>query len=374
MTSGLARTPLFELHKALDARLVPFAGWEMPVQYQGVKQEHLATRSAIGLFDVSHMGQLEVTGSGALAEVNRLITNDLERAVDGQALYTGCCNEQGTLLDDLIVYRLHPAHILIVCNASNHDKIVAHFQAQLSNRVRMTDHGQERCLIAVQGPKAISAVSSLLTADAGAVDLGRELPPFRTREFVLAERAGLWPKSTVRVARTGYTGEDGVEIFCANAIAPALFRELMARGGTPCGLAARDTLRLEACLCLYGHEINESTDPLEAGIGWTVKLDKSDFIGKAALVQRKAQGPSRKLVGFEMTGRGIARSDYPLLDLAGKVVGHCTSGAPCPTTGKNLGLGYLPVGMTAIGTEFLVDCRGKNITAQVIKTPFYRRA
>lgn len=367
----LKRTALFELHQKLGARLVPYAGWEMPVQFSGVKAEHLATRQAIGLFDVSHMGELRVQGSGALEAVNRLITNDLGKAKDGQAVYTCCCNEAGTILDDLIVYRLSESEILIVCNAANLTKIREHFQQQLQSSgspgsTTLTDESSDVALIAVQGPKALPLIERTLGfAVAG------QLKPFRIASLQFAG-------SAIEVARTGYTGELGVEIFCPNASAPQLYERLLSEGAAdgalPVGLAARDTLRLEARLALYGNDISESTNPLEAGLGWTVKFTKPDFVGKAALESIRDQGPTRQLVGFEMSGRGIARHGYPLLDEAGRRIGECTSGAPAPSLNKNIGLGYLPSGMTKVGTEFVVDCRGRSVGARVVETPFYKRS
>jgi aminomethyltransferase len=368
VTSELKRTPLFALHQELGARLVPFAGWEMPVQYSGVKEEHNATRTAVGLFDVSHMGQLEAVGPGALEEVNRLITNDLARTSDGQGVYTCCCNSEGAMLDDLIVYRLSAEHILIVCNASNRSKIQQHFAGQISSRVRLRAH-PERALIAVQGPKALALVGQWVGRT-----LNSELAPFRSAEFdARLPVEGTSGTQKVRLARTGYTGEDGVEVFCEAEAAEPLFRYLVTHGGLPAGLAARDTLRLEACLRLYGNDMDETTNPLEAGLAWTVKFDKPDFVGKGALVEARAAGLARKLIGFEMIGRGIARAGYPLLKTDGTPLGHCTSGSPSPTTGRNIGLGYVPTSASAVGTEFLVDCRGKTIAARVVTTPFYRR-
>ncbi len=361
----LKRTPLYEVHRKLGARLVPYAGWEMPVQYSGVKAEHTAVRTAVGLFDVSHMGELFVRGAGALQAVNALITNDLERAETGQAVYTCCCNEQGNILDDLIVYRLADEEILVVCNAANLDKIREHFSSSIRGP-RVEDESAETALIAVQGPQALQLVQQTLSSP-----IPGELRAFRIADVPFRQHR-------VRVARTGYTGEEGVELFCDNDVASALYLALLEDGAPvgalPVGLAARDTLRLEARLALYGNDISESTNPIEAGLAWTVKFKKSNFVGKSALEAVKQQGPERQLVGFEMVGRGIARQGYPLLDLEGKSVGECTSGAPSPTLGKNIGLGYLPSSMSAIGTEFLVDCRGKQINARVVQTPFYKRA
>jgi aminomethyltransferase len=362
----LRRTPLYEEHEKLGARLVPFAGYEMPVQYRGVKDEHLAVRSRAGLFDVSHMGEIELRGREAGAVVDGLITNAAAKLEDGQALYTVACNPQGTILDDLIVYRLAADRWLVVCNASNRDKMVAHFAAQAKGRCELEDASDRTALIALQGPKAFA----ILAADTGGAAL-HELGSFRLRQLELFGIAAV-------AARTGYTGEDGVEIFCAAGDAAAMWRALMeagqAHGLQAAGLGARDTLRLEARLCLYGNDIDETTNPIESGLGWTVKLDQGDFLGKDAILRIKREGPKRRLVGFEMTGRGIARHGYPLLDAAGAAVGICTSGSPSPTLGKNIGLGYLPAEMAAVGTELSVDCRGRRVEALVVKTPFYKRA
>lgn len=365
--SALRRTPLYDDHVRLGARLVPFAGWEMPIQYTGVISEHTAVRERAGVFDVSHMGELWVTGSGAAAAVDRLVTNDIAGLDDGKAAYTCCCNERGTILDDLIVYRFSASRVLVVCNASNHEKISTHFAEQLRGQATLEDATFTTSMLALQGPKALE----VLTAVGCAVpDVGTRLGKFRIQETMVAGRPSI-------LARTGYTGEDGVEIFCPNADAPKLFRAILETGAKagvlPIGLGARDTLRLEARLALYGNELDETTNPIEAGLAWTVKLEKPAFVGKEAIAKVKQEGPSRKLVGFEVTGRGIARHGYPLKSSDGKVVGICTSGAPSPTLGKSIGLGYVPAGLSATGTELLVDCRGKDISAKVVPTPFYKR-
>ncbi len=366
-TETLRRTSLYEAHKKAGGRLVPFAGFEMPVQYTGIVDEHTAVRTAAGLFDVSHMGELELRGQYAGAVVDYLVTNDVSKLGDGQALYTCACNEKGTILDDLIIYRASAERFLIVCNASNHAKISAHFKQAAENHCDYEDRTDATALIALQGPKAFDV---LARAGSDAAKLV-ELKSFHFRDAVIAN-----VKTTA--ARTGYTGEDGVEIFCAWNDAPALWEQLLELGKDlglkPAGLGARDTLRLEARLSLYGNDIDETTNPIEAGLGWVTKLGKaSDFIGKAALTEIKSKPLTRKLVGFEVTGRGIARHGYPLRDLGGKEIGITTSGGPCPTLGKNLGLGYLPTPMTEVGTKFFVDCRGKNIDAVVVPTPFYKR-
>jgi aminomethyltransferase len=370
MTETLAVTPLFAEHEALGARFVPYAGWRMPVQYRGVTEEHHAVRRAVGLFDVSHMGRLVFSGPRALEVVASAITNDLSRLAPGQALYTCCCNEQGGILDDLIVYRLPSAgaeRVLVVCNAANRSKIVAHLSGLAAGRADFEDQSAATSLIAVQGPRALELVTSLGTE----LELPAGLPPFQVRETRVAGQS-------CTLARTGYTGEDGVEIVVPSEAAAGLWRGLIERGRSlgvePVGLAARDTLRLEARLSLYGNELDESTNPFEAGLGWTVKLKSHDFIGKAALLQLEAAPRERVIVGFEMVGRGIARHGYPILNAEGQPIGVCTSGAPSPTLGKNIGLAYVPPAYAALGSELSVDCRGRAIIARVVKTPFYRRA
>ncbi len=349
--------------------MVPFAGYQMPVQYAGVKAEHLAVRAAAGLFDVSHMGELELSGEHAGALLDRLITNDAAKLEVGRALYTCCCRPDGGILDDLIVYRLTTERWLVVCNASNRNKIVDHFKEH--NRAseqacHFEDASDSTALLALQGPRAFDILAGC-GPDGSAL---AALEPFQLRSATLCDCSCI-------VARTGYTGEDGVELFCAAGDAVKLWRGLMSAGEPlglrPAGLAARDTLRLEARLSLYGNDIDESTNPIEAGLGWTVKLGKADFVGKAALEAIKAEGRKRWLVGFEMVGRGIARQGYPLLDKEGEEIGICTSGSSAPTVGKNIGLGYVPVGSRLIGTELVVDCRGRKVDAIVVKTPFYKR-
>ncbi len=366
MTDDLEKTPLHSEHQRLGARLVPFAGYAMPIQYAGIAAEHHAVRQRAGLFDVSHMGELELTGPGALELVNQLVTNDLSRVADGRAMYTCCCNERGTILDDLIVYRFGPERVLVVCNAGNRAKISAHFREAAAGRCGFADKSDQTALLALQGPRALA----ILDAAGSTLDVAQRLPPFHFAEARIGSVACL-------LARTGYTGEDGVELFCDTEHAETLWATLLEAGQPhglePAGLGARDTLRLEARLPLYGNDIDETTNPLEAGLGWTVKLDKPDFVGKRALLAIREAGLRRRLVGFEMIGRGIARHGYPLLDGSGTPVGVCTSGAPSPTLGKNIGLGYLPVEMSAVGQEFSVDCRGKPVAAKVVPTPFYKR-
>jgi aminomethyltransferase len=326
-------------------------------------------RTAAGLFDVSHMGELRLRGEFAGHVVDHLVTNDAKKLVDGQAMYTCACNEGGTILDDLIVYRRGPQDWLVVCNASNREKMSAHFARAAKDHCDFEDQSDATALIALQGPRAIEVLGGVSAEGAA---LGGN-PAFGSFRFVDTALAGV----ACTVARTGYTAEDGVEIFCGWSDAPALWRALMKAGQAvgikAVGLGARDTLRLEGRLSLYGNDIDETTNPLEAGLGWVVKLDKGDFVGRDALLKIKGEPARRKLVGFEVTGRGIARHGYPLRDASGAEVGICTSGSPGPTVGKNIGLGYLPTAMSAVGSNFLVDCRGKNIDAVVVPTPFYKR-
>jgi aminomethyltransferase len=365
---ALRRTPLYDEHRAAGGRIVPFAGWEMPVQYTGIVDEHHAVRRAVGLFDVSHMGELVVAGPQALAVVGSLVTNDVESLLDGQAKYTVCCNERGTILDDLIVYRVAADRVLIVCNASNREKIVGHFRTAVGDRAKVTDVSDDTALIAVQGPRAFE-----LLARAGVEARVRELPAFHFTDTMVCNVA-------CTVARTGYTGEDGVEVFCPPAEAPRIWRALLdlgkELGAKPAGLGARDTLRLECKMALYGNDIDETTNPLEAGLAWTVKLAKGPFAGREALQAVAGAGVARKLVGFEMTDRAIARHGHEVVDDAGNVVGHVTSGSPSPTLGKNIGLAYVPTAASAIGTVLRVrdPQRGRVANAVVVKTPFYKRA
>lgn len=366
----MKKTPLFDNHLKLGAKMVPFTGYSMPIQYQGIVSEHTAVRNACGLFDVCHMGEIRITGSGAHSFVDSLVTNDLSRIEIGQAMYTCACRENGGIVDDLIVYKHASDDILIVCNASNREKFWQHLKEQSQGKegITLVDESDDTGLIALQGPSAFRVLSD---ADESLKRLADELGSFRFKKGTLGG-------APVTIARTGYTGEDGVEIFC-RAKDAALIWDLLLKAGeahgiAPAGLGARDTLRLEARLSLYGNELSEETNPLEAGLAWTVKFDSADFLGKAALLKIKSQGLKRRLVGFEVTGRGSARAGYALADRDGTPVGICTSGGPSPTLGRPIGLGYLPLPLTEIGTEFFVDARGKQLPARVVKTPFYRRA
>ena len=366
-TQAPRETPLCDSHRRLGAKLIDFGGWLMPVSYPaGIVEEHKATRSGVGVFDVSHMGEVHFEGPRAREAVQRLVTNDVARLTDGRALYTVACNPQGGIVDDLIVYRLKEDHYLIVVNASTTAKDLAWFQETSGSLCNIRNASDETALIAFQGPKAEAALSTLTSAPLSSLSRFQLLP-----EAKVTGRP-------VSIARTGYTGEDGFEIFCAPHDAPALWEALLEAAGhyagKPVGLGARDTLRLEARLPLYGNDLDDTTTPLEAGLGWVVKLEAGDFIGKPALLEQKQNGPARKLVGFLMHGRGIARHGYGIHAAAdGPKVGVCTSGSYCPTVDRAVGLGYVPAALAEPGQRLAVDCRGRMIEAEVVKGPFYKR-
>lgn len=356
------RTPLYEKHKEAGARFVSFGGWEMPVQYAGIQAEHEAVRTAAGLFDVSHMGEVDIRGDDAVGAFNRLITNDLEAIEDGQALYTVMCRPDGGIVDDLIVYRFGRDRVFVCTNAANRDKDFAWIAEHLEGATA-TDRGDEFAQIAIQGPRAPAILQRVTRVDLGGV--GR----FR---FVVGDVAGV----ESIVARTGYTGEDGFELYLPADRAPGVWDALREAGGdalTPAGLGARDTLRLEMKYMLYGNDIDETTTPLEAGLGWVVKLDKADFVGREALARQKQEGVRRRLVGFQMDGRAIARHGYPVVDEGGDAIGHVTSGTRSPTLGVGIGLAYVPVGRHRPGTKIDIQVRQRTEPATIVKTPFVKR-
>ncbi|MEA2603339.1 MAG: aminomethyltransferase [Acidobacteriota bacterium] len=357
----LQRTPLYDCHLEAGARMVDFAGWEMPVQYQGVIDEHRAVRTAAGLFDVSHMGEVRVRGAGAEAFLQRLTPNDVAKLVPGRAHYSGLLTEQGTYVDDILIYRLAPEDFLVVVNASNAGRDFEWIASRASGETEaeVVDESDKYALLALQGPKAVEILTPLATP--GAADL-------KYYGFRQGEVAGV----PALISRTGYTGEDGFELYLSPEDAPAVWRRLVAAGASPAGLGARDTLRLEAAMALYGHEIDETTTPFEAGLGWVVKLDKGDFLGRDALLAQREQEPARKLVGFEVDGRGIARQGHGVVS-DGARVGSVTSGTWSPTFEKALGLAYVPAELAAPGSRLELDVRGKAVPAAVVEVPFYRR-
>jgi aminomethyltransferase len=346
--------------------MVEFGGWSMPVSYpSGILEEHHATRTAVGVFDVCHMGEFHFAGPRAAETLRRLVTNDVLRLQDGRALYTVACRPSGGIVDDLIVYRLAADHYVTVVNGATADKDFAWFVDNAAGTCDIRDASAETGLIAFQGPAAEQALQSLTRAPLA------ELAGFSLITDAAVAGMRVW------IARTGYTGEDGFELFCDASDAPALWDRLVdaaaVAGGKPVGLGARDTLRLEARLPLYGNDLDDQTTPLEAGLGWVVKMDGDDFIGRAALRAQAAAGVTRKLAGFVMAGRGIARHGYPIYDLDGNAAGQVTSGGPAPTLEKNIGMGYVPPQLAAAGTRLSIDCRGKRVDAEVVAGPFYKR-
>ncbi len=364
MTEDLKRTPLYQAHKDAGAKLVPFAGYEMPVQYTGVIDEHTTVRNAVGLFDVSHMGEVDFTGPRALEVANRIITNDLARLDDNQACYTAMVKEDGGIIDDLVCYRFSPERILICVNASNRQKDFEWMKAQADGDCEVTDRSDEFVQIAVQGPNAAELVQRLADVETNSV---------KTYHFTSGQTAGV----DAIIARTGYTGEDGFELYTHADGGATVWNALMERGADlgvkPAGLGARDSLRLEMRYPLYGNDIDETTNPYEACLGWVVKLDKSAFVGKAALEKIKADGITRKLVGFEMIDRGIGRQGYSVV-ADGEKVGEVTSGTKGPSVNKAVGIAYVPKAMSAVGTEIDIEIRGRAAKAQIVKTPFYKKS
>ncbi len=344
--------------------MVPFGGWEMPVQYSGIIEEHLAVRTRAGLFDVSHMGEVELAGPGALALAQRLVTNDVARLAVGQALYTPMCTPEGGIIDDLLVYRLDDARLMLVVNATNTQEDLAWIRAHAADDVRVIDRTAEVALLALQGPRSLAILQRLTPTPLETV------PYYRFRDGV--EVAG---RRTL-VSRTGYTGEDGFEVYCAPGDAPHLWSAILEAGRPdgvlPAGLGARDTLRLEAGYLLHGNDMDTATTPLEAGLGWTVKLQKGEFIGADALRRQKAVGISRRLAGFTLEERAIARHGFAILH-EGTPIGRVTSGTFGPSVGKSIGLGYLPPEHAEPGRRVAVEIRGRAVPGVVTKLPFYTR-
>jgi len=356
------RTPLHERHVRAGARMVEFAGWEMPVQYEGILEEHEAVRTRAGLFDVSHMGEVVFRGPRALESLQRLFTNDLSRCADGQAQYGCLCRDTGGIVDDVVVYRRSAEDLLVCVNAGNRHKDFDWLRDHAAG-ADVRNESDDWAQLALQGPLAQQLLQRLTNVNLSA------LRPFR---FAPGEVAG----ATCLVARTGYTGEDGFELFCSPADGPRLWDALLEAGAReklqPCGLGARDTLRLEVAYRLYGQDMTDDTSPLEAGLGWVVKLDKGDFVGRDALVRQKEQGLARKLVGFVLTEPGIARHGHPVLQ-DGRKVGEVTSGTRSPSLKLPIGLAYVPPALSAEGSTFQVEIRSRPAAAKVVKTPFYTR-
>jgi aminomethyltransferase len=364
-TENLKKTPLNEQHRELGGKMVDFGGWDMPVQYEaGVIAEHMATREKAGLFDVSHMGEIWVEGEDAIPFVNRITTNDVTKLVDGQAHYSALTNEKGGVVDDLLVYRFDEGKLLLVVNASTTEKdwdwITSHVKDEA---ITLTNASADYCQIAVQGPLAREIAQKFTDVN---------LSEIKYYHFTVDTFDGV----DAIISRTGYTGEDGFEVYANREHAVKLWNDLLEYGERfgilPAGLAARNTLRLESAMSLYGHELSDDISPLEAGLGWICKLNKGDFVGREPMAKLKEEGLKRKLVGFEMVDKGIARDEMDVY-VGDEKVGVVTSGSPAPFLKKNIGLAFVPTEFAKTGQEITIDVRGKKLAAVVVPTPFYKR-
>ena len=362
--SEVRQTSLHDWHVRHGGRMVDFAGWRMPVQYSGLIDEHTAVRERAGLFDVSHMGEIRLLGSDALANVQRLTVNDASVIEDGQAQYTAMVNDAGGIIDDLLVYRISGDEYLLVVNAGTTDKDYRWIASHIEGDVTVADESAEWAQVALQGPVAETVLGKLIPEDLAAIGYYR---------FVVSEYGG----HPAVISRTGYTGEDGFEVYLAPGLAAEFADSILAAGESdgviPAGLGARDTLRLEAGMMLYGNDMDEGRTPIEAKLGWIVKPDKGDFIGRDALVRQKTEGTAEKIVAFKAVGRGIPRHGYPLADGAGKRVGEVTSGTFSPTLKEGIGMGYVANALATPDKEIFIEMRGKSVEARTVKPPFYLR-
>ncbi len=356
-------TALTQTHIDLGAKMVPFAGFNMPVSYEGVNIEHETVRNNVGVFDVSHMGEFLITGPKALDLIQKVTSNDASKLVNGKAQYSCLPNEQGGIVDDLIVYKIEDEKYLLVVNASNIKKDWDWISSHNDMGAEMRDLSDDYSLLAIQGPKAAAAMQSLTSVD---------LETLKFYTFEVADFAGI---EHVIISATGYTGSGGFEIYCKNSEVQQIWNKVLEAGADfgikPIGLAARDTLRLEMGYCLYGNDINDSTSPIEAGLGWITKFSK-DFINAEALAKEKEHGPKQKLVGFELDERGIPRQDYDIVDGNGNKIGIVTSGTMSPSLSKGIGLGYVPPVFTSPGSKIFIQVRKKAIPATIVKLPFYK--
>ncbi|MDA8971482.1 glycine cleavage system aminomethyltransferase GcvT [Flavobacteriaceae bacterium] len=357
-------TALSAIHAALGAKMVPFAGYNMPVSYQGINIEHQTVREKVGVFDVSHMGEFFVTGPNALSLIQRVCSNDASKLEDGQAQYSCFPNEDGGVVDDLIVYRIAAEKWLLVVNASNIDKDWAWINSHNTMEATLENSSDHYSLLAIQGPKAIQAMQSLTQEDLSAI----KFYTFKMNTFAGVEN--------VIISATGYTGSGGFEIYCKNTQVAKIWTKVLEAGANwgiqPIGLAARDTLRLEMGYCLYGNDIDDTTSPLEAGLGWITKFNK-DFINSESLKKQKEIGVSKTLVGFELSQRGIPRQGYAIVDAQGNSIGRVTSGTMSPSMGKGIGLGYVPMALKEVGSQIHIQIRNKIVPAMVVKLPFYKK-
>ena len=362
--TALRKTALHSVHRGLGAKMVSFAGWDMPVEYRGIIEEHQAVRTAAGLFDVSHMGEIEIRGPEALALVQQVTCNDAAKLAVGQAQYSALLTERGTFVDDLVVHKLSDTHYFLCVNAANREKDFEHIRAQNRFEAEGQDTSDAYTQLALQGPKAAAILAPLTSVD---------LSTLGSYRFCFGKVCD----THCLVARTGYTGEDGFELYLDPAESEKVWTALLAAGAkhglVPAGLGARNTLRLEATYALYGHEIDEATTVWEANLGWICKLDKGDFTGRAALAAQKQKGIERRLVGFEMRDRGIGREGYPVF-VDGREMGRVTSGSYAPYLQKNIGLAYVPLAPhCGVGTRIAIGIRGQPVPAEVVLTPFYKR-
>ncbi len=359
----MKNTALTHIHEQLGAKMVPFAGYNMPVSYEGVNAEHETVRKNVGVFDVSHMGEFLITGPKALDLIQKVSSNDASKLVDNQAQYSCLPNETGGIVDDLLIYRLEDEKYLLVVNASNIEKDWDWISKQNTMGAEMRNLSEDYSLLAIQGPKAIEAMQSLTSVDLSAI----KFYTFRVADFAGIEH--------VIISATGYTGSGGFEIYCKNDEVEKVWNRVMEAGKEfgikPVGLAARDTLRLEMGFCLYGNDINDTTSPLEAGLGWITKFTK-DFVNSENLKKQKENGVKRKLIGFELNERGIPRHDYEIADKDGSIIGIVTSGTMAPSLSKAIGMGYVTTENSAVGTEIFIQIRNKAISATVVKLPFYK--
>ena len=357
-------TALSAIHAALGAKMVPFAGYNMPVSYQGINLEHQTVREKVGVFDVSHMGEFFITGPNALSLIQRVCSNDASKLEDGEAQYSCFPNEDGGVVDDLIVYRIAVEKWLLVVNASNIDKDWAWINAHNTMEASLENSSDHYSLLAIQGPKAIQAMQSLTQENLSAI----KFYTFKINTFAGVEN--------VIISATGYTGSGGFEIYCKNTQVAKIWTKVFEAGADwgiqPIGLAARDTLRLEMGYCLYGNDIDDTTSPLEAGLGWITKFNK-DFINSESLKKQKELGVSNTLVGFELSQRGIPRQGYAIVDAQGNSIGRVTSGTMSPSMGKGIGLGYVPMALKEVGSQIHIQIRNKIVPAMVVKLPFYKK-
>lgn len=360
----MKNTPLHHIHESLGAKMLPFAGYNMPIQYEGVNAEHETVRNGVGVFDVSHMGEFFLSGPNALDLIQKVTSNDASALTIGRAQYSCMPNADGGIVDDLIVYKMADDRYMLVVNASNIDKDWNWISSHNSWSVTMENKSDDYALLAIQGPKAVEAMQALSSVDLGAI-------PYY--HFAVGDFAGF---DDIIISATGYTGSGGFEIYCKNEQVETLWNKVFEAGKSfgikPIGLAARDTLRLEMGFCLYGNDINDTTSPLEAGLGWITKFTK-DFVNADNLKKQKETGVSRKLVGFELTERGIPRHDYEIVDKDGNVMGIVTSGTMAPSLGKGIGLGYVPTAYSTVDSEIFIRIRNNDVPAKVVKLPFYKK-